>query len=353
MSIKKIVTSSQVTIREAMSQMDRLGRGFLAVASNDRVIGIVTDGDIRRAILRNVNLDTAIKNVMNADFISITSKNPAEIEHIFKTTWAKHIPVLNKGRLIDVIFEEEYFQSREKVLKSKKILKDIPAVIMAGGLGTRLDPFTRILPKPLIPIGEKPIIEVIIEQFLKNGIDNFYISVNHKARMIKAFFEEAKRDYDISFIEEDEPLGTAGSLRFLKGRIKSEFIVSNCDILIEGDYRLMHQFHGSERNALTIVASMQKHIIPYGVCTTSKNGILKELKEKPHYDVLVNTGMYLMSPEVLEFIPARKFDITDLIKALKKKGKRIGVYPISEKSWVDIGQWEEYKQSMQKLSMLK
>lgn len=217
---------------------------------------------------------------------------------------------------------------------------------MAVGKGTRLDPFTRILPKALIPIGDKPIIEVIMDKYAEFGMTVFYVSVIHKARMIKAFFEDFHSDYNISFVNEGKPLGTVGSLKLLEGKINSPFFVSNCDIIINTDYTKIYKFHRKNKYDLTLVASMQHHPILYGVCKIENGGMLKEFTEKPECDFLVNIGFYVLNPDILEFIPESKyFDMTDFMNILKQRNKTIGAYPISEKSWIDIG-WEKYKETL-------
>jgi NDP-sugar pyrophosphorylase family protein len=236
----------------------------------------------------------------------------------------------------------------------KKIAKprlDLPVVIMAGGKGTRLDPFTRILPKPLIPIGDKPIIELIMEKFVEYGIKHFIVSLNHKARMVKSYFEEAKRAFRIQYVIEDKPLGTAGALRLLAKKLKETFIVTNCDIIINCDYAELVDFHARSRNDLTIVVSCRNFVIPYGVCDIEHGGVLKSMREKPGYDVLVNTGMYVVEPKLIRLIPAGKdFNFTDLITRAKELKMKVGVFPISEASWLDIGQWEEYQKAVKNLN---
>jgi NDP-sugar pyrophosphorylase family protein len=214
---------------------------------------------------------------------------------------------------------------------------------MAGGKGTRMKPFTNILPKPLIPIGEKTMLEVIMEEYSKYGIHEYYLSVNYKRNMIKAYFEDEPNNYEIHYIEEDEPLGTAGSLKLVEHIIKTPFFVSNCDILVKGDYDKMYDFHIQGGFDLTIIGTMQHHQVPYGVCEIKEGGELIKIIEKPEYDFLVNTGMYILQPNVLDYIPENKFfHITHLIEGLKEKGGKVGVYPISEKSWIDVGQWNSY-----------
>jgi NDP-sugar pyrophosphorylase family protein len=220
---------------------------------------------------------------------------------------------------------------------------------MAGGEGARLLPFTNILPKSLIPIDGKPVIELIIDRFKQCGCSEFYLSVNYKANILQAYFSNYKEKYKIKYIQEDKPLGTIGSLYMLKNKIKAPFFVSNCDILIEADYYDIFRFHKDNKNKLTLVVSLKHYTIPYGICNIKKSGILKGIKEKPEYDFLVNTGLYLMEPEVLGDIPKKKFyNTTDLIGDYIKGKEKIGVYPVSEKSWLDMGQWEELQSSIQR-----
>jgi len=172
---------------------------------------------------------------------------------------------------------------------------------MAGGEGTRLYPFTKILPKPLVPIGDKPILEIIINRFYEYGCTNFNLSVNYKSNIIKAYFSDFKHNYKINYIHEKKPLGTAGSLHILQNRIRKTFFVSNCDILIDADYADILKFHKQSKNKITLVTSMKHFTIPYGICEIGDGGALKNINEKPEQDLLVNTGLYVLEPEVLLF----------------------------------------------------
>ena len=221
---------------------------------------------------------------------------------------------------------------------------------MAGGKGTRKEPFTKVLPKPLVPIHEKPVIEHIIERYTDVGVNEFIFTVNYKARIMKAFFEELKPDFSVDFVEEQDPLGTAGSLKFLENRFDMPFFVTNCDIIIKADYSDLYTFHKNNSYDITLVASMKNYTIPYGTCELNGEGHLKNINEKPEFDFLVNTGLYILNPEVLHLIPEDKlYHITHLIEDAQKSGKRVGVYPIDDDAWIDVGEWAEYQKAVERL----
>jgi len=223
---------------------------------------------------------------------------------------------------------------------------------MAGGKGTRLDPFTRILPKPLIPINGEPIIKIIMDKFNEYQTKKFYVSINHQSRMIKAYFGDNNSEYDINYLEELEPLGTAGSLRYLVGKVSGPLIVTNCDIIIESDYNEMLAYHKENNNDITAVGAYRQYIIPYGVCEIENGGNLRKITEKPEYSFIVFTGFCILQGEILKHIPENKaYYMTDLMEKVRSEGGKVGVYPVSEDSWVDIGQWEEYKKAAEKFKV--
>jgi len=221
---------------------------------------------------------------------------------------------------------------------------------MAGGKGARMEPFTKILPKPLVPIHEKPIIEHIIQRFADFGCDEFHLTVNYKGRILKAYFEELQPEYNVTFVDENEPLGTAGSLQYLKGKFDKPFFITNCDIIIKADYVKLYEFHKKNNCDITLVASAKEYIIPYGTCELNSDGNLAHINEKPKYDFLINSGLYVLNPATLNLIPKDKFyHITHLIEDAKNQGNKIGVFPIDDDDWIDIGQWTEYKKAIDKL----
>jgi dTDP-glucose pyrophosphorylase len=341
-------------VRDALKQLEETERKTLFVVDDEkRLVGALTDGDIRRWILAEGNLDGTVEKICNT--------NPCTVHEGYDVEWVKKemlgkrigaIPVVNtRKEVVDVLFWENLFGATLVRKLARPI--ELPVVIMAGGKGTRLDPFTKILPKPLIPLGDKTVIEIIIDTFVDCGVASFYISVNYKSKIIKSYFEELNPPYAIEYLYEDKPLGTAGSLRQLRGSIKTPLIVTNCDVIIKADYRDIVEHHISSRNDVTLVASLKNYSIPYGVCEIENGGTLSRIQEKPEYNFLVNTGMYLLQPETLELIPENElFHITQLIEKVQGAGGRIGVFPISDKSWIDTGEWIEYKNALKQFNSI-
>lgn len=337
---RKIVISD--TISYALKKMDSEGVKLLFVFDENRFESLLSIGDIQRAIINNFPLETKVSAVLRKeiDFATIDERVES-IKSRMLMGRAELMPVLDeKGQLVDVVFWEDIFP--ERAIPKDKI--NLPVVIMAGGKGTRLKPLTNIIPKPLIPIGDKSIIEDIIDNFVEIGCERFYISVNYKAEAVKHHFSqiESKR-YEVVFFQEKRPLGTAGSLHLIKGEINTPFFVSNCDIVINEDYSEIVKYHQRNKNELTIVSALKSFSIPYGIIETQQNGELTAITEKPELNFQINSGMYLLEPNLLNEIPENTFfHITDLIEKIRDRGGKVGVFPVSEKSWVDIGDWQEY-----------
>ncbi|MEG0305994.1 MAG: sugar phosphate nucleotidyltransferase, partial [Oscillospiraceae bacterium] len=229
---------------------------------------------------------------------------------------------------------------------------DIPVVITAGGLGTRLYPYTKILPKPLIPVGELPIVEHIIERFKGFGCSEFSMIVNYKKSMIKSYFSEVEKDYSLEFIDEDTPLGTGGGLSLLKGKLNRPFFFTNCDCLIDADYGDIYKFHRENKNIITMVCAFKHFTIPYGVIDLDTEGGIKNITEKPEMNFLTNTGIYLVEPRVVEEMEyGVACGFPDIIEKYRTAGEKVGVYPVSENSWMDMGQLEELETMRRRLEM--
>jgi len=350
MNLEIIKVKQGSKLRNAIKAMDKGGIGIVFVVdNNDRVKGLITNGDFRRKVLQGISLDVKVDDVMNINFFSVkTNESEKQIINIFLSQRIDKLPVIENGNLKDILNRGDF--KLEGKIKLPEVTLDIPVVIMAGGKGTRMKPFTNILPKPLIPIGERSMLEVIMDEYIKFGFDDFYLTINYKGNLIKAYFEDAKSKYNLTYIEENKFLGTAGALKLLQINKQTPIFVSNCDILIKEDYLSILDFHRKGKYDLTLVAAMFNHQIPYGVCKIKNGGELDEFSEKPEYDYLVNSGMYILNSSVLDLIPTNEFfHITQLMEAIRENGGRVGVYPVSEKSWIDVGQWKEYEKAYQNL----
>ena len=220
---------------------------------------------------------------------------------------------------------------------------------MAGGKGLRMKPYTKIFPKPLLPIVDETVIDSIISKFLNNKINNFYITMNYKHKMISNHFENYKIKIKYKFIREKKSLGTAGSLSFLNNKKKNLFFVSNCDVIVNEDYHSILKFHIKNKNDFTIVASKKFINFPYGVCLLDDKKRFSGLEEKPSYSFLFNIGLYLINKNELKFIKKNiKLNMDELILKLKKQKKKIGIYEINSSKWHDLGNWESYKNFLKK-----
>lgn len=322
--------------------MDQLDKKLLIVLDGEKYFGLLSIGDIQRAIIQNISVQSPVKDILR-DKVKIATPDDSfsSIRQMMFEYRMELCPVVTaQNNIIQVYFWEDIFQETEA--QPGKYF-NLPVVIMAGGKGSRLKPLTNVLPKPLIPIGEKSIIENIFSRFNRYGCDQFYISVNYKADLIEYYIQNQHLPYSIDFFREEKPLGTAGSLALLKGKIQSSFFVSNCDIIVEQDYSEILDYHQENNNEITVVAVMKHLSIPYGTIETTVNGQLVKLTEKPDLSFKINSGMYIVEPHILnEIEDAVHLDITHLIDRILDRGGKVGVFPVSEKSWKDIGEWSEY-----------
>jgi dTDP-glucose pyrophosphorylase len=346
--LERYLVPESTSLWEALQRIEETERRTVYVVDHERrLLGSVTDGDIRRWLLAGGELAADLSALTNPHPITVSEGfDRAALSNQLVEMGATCVPLVDpQRRVIDMVFWEDVFAGEEEQLPSRSI--EVPVVIMAGGRGTRMAPFTQVLPKPLLPVGDRTVIEIIIDRFVKYGIRDFMLTLNYKATLLKAFFQDLPRSYEIRFFEEERARGTAGGLSLLKDHLRSHFIVTNCDIVIEADCFDLVTQHVLARNQITMVVSLKKYHIPYGVCEIDGGGQLSEIREKPDLDFLVNTGMYVLSPGVLDHVRGEGvFHMTDLIAAVREAGGRVGVYPIGEGSWLDTGEWAEYRRTL-------
>ncbi len=340
--IQDKIINAELTIISALKKMDEVKSKLLFVFDGDKFDCMLTIGDIQRAIISNVEMSTPVSHIL--DRHKIYASQDESVEEIKDVMFKENIdcmPILNhNGEIVDVLFWVDVFQETVTEVREKI---DLPVVIMAGGKGTRLKPITNVLPKPLVPVGDKTILEVIMDQFEGIGCHKFYMSVNYKADMMKYYLSQLPHHYDIEFFMEDKPLGTIGSVSLLKGKITTPFFVSNCDSINDQDYRDVYEYHQNNNNDLTIVTMVKSFKIPYGVIETGEDGLMVALHEKPEQTYMVNTGVYVLNSGLIDEIPEGEFfHITHLMEKVKARGGRVGCFPVSEESWKDMGEWPEY-----------
>jgi dTDP-glucose pyrophosphorylase len=331
--------SSSSTFREAIEIIDRSALQVgLVVDDKRRLLGMITDGTIRRSILRGVAMEENIQKVMFTSFKSASVSDSREkILAIMKKENIRHIPILDGDGVIHGL------KVMMDMLEAER--KENVVVLMAGGLGTRLRPLTEKCPKPLLKVGDKPILETILQGFAAQGFYRFYLSVNYCSKMIKDYFGTGhKWDVEIEYLEEDRPLGTAGALSLLPKRPDLPFFVMNGDLLTKIDFESLLDFHLGHETAATMCVRQYDYQIPYGVVRFE--GVqLKGIDEKPIHKFFVNAGIYALSPETLDSIPENQFfDMPSLFHVLEEKRMKTTVFPVRE-YWMDIGQIKDYERA--------
>jgi len=336
--IQSLSIAENADIRDALLALDNCRIGIILVIKNKKLIGTLTDGDIRRALLNGKELNSSVGSIMNRNFYFITEKeNLIEAQEKLIQKRLRHLPVLDEnGFLIKLLVPTNFF--KEKYLPNY-------VVIMAGGIGSRLRPQTSNCPKPMLEVNGKPILEIVIENCIKYGFKEFFISVNYLKNIIKKYFNDGKKwGINIHYLEESKPLGTAGSLSLLPENIKHDFLVLNGDVLTKFNPQKLLEFHIN--NKATATLSVREYLInvPFGVIET--DGVkVKEIIEKPSYKKNVNAGVYAFNPSVLELVKKEKrLDMPELIKSLKTIQSKIVACPIHE-YWLDIGRPETLEEA--------
>ena len=334
MEYRELLIDQNKTIKEAMERIGALGPKILFVVEDDMLLGSLTDGDIRRFMMAGGNISDTVYEACN--------KNPKRIARDIeeaKGMLSKHfvaIPIVDEKRKIRDIYigSSSYKEEYDKI--------DVPVVINAGGKGTRLEPFTKVLPKPLIPVGDLPIIEHIMQRYEQFGCHRFGVIVNYKKQLIKTYFKENDRDYTVEWFDEEKPLGTGGGLSLLKGKLNETFFFISCDNLLLSDYADILKYHRENGYDITMICAYKNITIPYGIVELNADGSFKGAKEKPEFSFLTNTAMYLVEPKILEDVKDdTKMDFPEIIEMEKEKGRKIGVYAVSESEWLDMGQMSE------------
>lgn len=341
--LQKFIGSVKLSVSEAMQQIDNGQSGILfLVDAAEHLIGCITDGDVRRFLLAGGAMTDPAVNAANKNPKVATTNEEAEILYHKKNYIA--IPVVDGDGKVIALYNGEGHEIR------KRNPLNIPVVINAGGKGTRLDPFTRVLPKPLIPVGDLPIIEHIMKEYQSYSCDEFHIIVNYKKDLMKAYFADNDNHYNITWYDEDKPLGTGGGLTLLRGKFKSTFFFANCDALLTANYESMLKFHRENGNVITMVCAYKNLNIPYGVVEMGVNGSIEDMKEKPLMSFLTNTGIYIVEPEVIDDMEnGISIGFPDIVERQRQKGRKVAAFPVSENDWMDMGQLPELEKMRIKL----
>lgn len=348
MDIQTLFINRDTSIKKTIEKLEKTAKKILVVVEDNKLVGVVTDGDIRRWILKSGDLSSPVNMIMNTNPIYLNERNKAKANEMMKKYSIESIPLVNEyNEVIDIIFWNDLYEDKFNYANTK----NIPVVIMAGGKGTRLHPYTKIIPKALIPIGDIPIVERIINKFLEFKFDNFYMTINDKKEIIKAYFNQ-ELSYKILFLEEEKPFGTAGSLSLLDNSFVNTFFVSNCDILVDANYSKILEYHKNHNNKITVITALKNYVIPYGVFSLNKNGDIESINEKPNCEFLVNTGMYVLEADVLKYVHKNVyFDMTDLINECLSNNEKVGIYPVTDNEWLDMGEFKEMKNMIERLNI--
>jgi len=336
---KNVIVDCELTIKECLIKLENNGYNSLVVIKKKKFLGILTDGDIRRLSIREINPNQRIEKFINKKFIFLKKNHKKKIQEVERIMLLKSINILpvidNQKKIVNIFFLKD--------LLSKKINNNYSVVIMAGGKGTRMKPFTEIFPKALFPFKQWTILEEIINFFELQFFKNFWITTGVKSNILKKYFLNKKKKIKLNFVTENKPLGTIGVVKKIKD-ISNDFILTNCDTYIDLDCNNFINYHLEKQNLITAVVAVDNLVIDYGIFEKNqKNGL--NFIEKPKKEFLINTGFYIINKKALDFIPPNKyFDVTDLIKDLLNKRKRIGLFFVEKDKWKDFGSWTKLTQ---------
>ena len=335
---RDVLIGPDATIWEAIALIDKSASQICLVVDKDNhLLGTVTDGDIRRAILSSTSLDEPVSGVLNPDPLTTNEGDDrrAMVEKL-RSREIHHLPVIDsENRVIGLVLLENLLAPGKQI--------DNWVVLMAGGMGSRLKPLTDNVPKPLLNVGGKPLLETIINNFVAQDFRRFYISVNYKADMIEEFCGDGSRwNSEIRYLHEDDALGTAGALSMIKEKPESPILVMNADLLTNVDFRNLLKFHQEQRSAATMCVREFDMEVPFGVVSIDGQRIIR-IDEKPIHRFLVNAGIYLVDPIVLDMIPpGQRTDMPEIFDKVIAADHPTAVFPIRE-YWLDVGQPDEYR----------
>lgn len=337
---QKACLNPEDTLQHAIEVIDQAALKIgLVVDGQHHLLGVLTDGDIRRALLKHKRLDIPVSEVMNADPIVAFQDEPvAQLRTRMLQKNILHLPLVDaSGMLVGLETLSDLMQPE---------VKENPVLLMAGGFGTRLRPLTHQMPKPLLRVGDKPILEHILESFLQEGFRKFYISVHYKAEMIKQYFGDGRNcGCEITYLEEEKPLGTAGCLRLLPEVPAQDMIVMNGDLLTQVNFSKLLEFHQQAQAHATLCVRDYSYQVPFGVVETDGHHLLK-IEEKPTQHFFVSTGIYVLSPQFIEQVPEGYQDIPDLFQQATQAQKPVCVFPLHE-YWLDIGRMDDFQRAQQ------
>ncbi len=341
--IDRFISGLSISVSDAMKTIDANSNGILFLVDyRKRIVACITDGDIRRHLISGGKLTDKAINVANLN--PKIAKSLDEAKSLYHSKNLVSIPIVDKDKTIVAVYNGEIGAAVDKPSLN------VPIIINAGGKGTRLDPFTRVLPKPLIPVGDFPIIELIMKEYQSYNCNDFHIIVNYKKELLKAFFSENENCYNITWYDEDKPLGTGGGLSLLRGRMNSTFFFANCDALLTANYGEMLKFHREQHNCITMICAKKYLNIPYGVIEMDDSGTILEMREKPQFSFLTNTGIYIVEPEVIDDIEdGESIGFPEVIERERQKGRKVSAFSVSENDWMDMGQLPELEKMRAKL----
>ena len=336
--MKENILNLKSTLLEAIQLIDRADiKVALVLDTEKKLCGVVTDGDIRRSLLRGMKLQSPIKNIMNSNPKTVLEDTPQEeMIQFMRKEDLLYLPVLNTQREVQNLFTLKELHS--------SISKDNWVILMAGGAGKRLLPLTQNTPKPLLQVGNKPILETILKNFIESGYKNFFLSINYQGQKIQNHFGDGNKlgnGVRIEYLKEEQALGTAGSLSLLKERPQKPFIVMNGDLLTKVDFEHLLDFHLENQADVTLCIKEYQFSIPFGVVNLQDIQV-RSLYEKPIQTHWINGGIYVLSPELLDKIAKNTYlDMTTLLKNLLSQNKKVCAFPIRE-YWLDIGQPQDF-----------